>query len=381
MNSHSQHICNCKNDNRTIVLLAKNFHESFPELMIFSKTENWTYLPEFGALSIEVGGDARWSGIADVLNFLRTVVTDVKRLEQIRAAWVNGSQPLGEQLINIIYDAKPVLDFAPAESSELLEILQRRRIETWFQPVISATDNSIWGYECLMRGRKTNGDLVSAPQLLDWAKQESLTFMLDRVCREIHLENAGRQNLGVTVKFLINFLPTAIYQPEFCLASSMAATLRSGLKPEQIIFEVVETEKVEDNARLQKILEFYRQNGFGVALDDMGSGYSGLSLLADLKPDLVKIDREIVSKSVASKYHFDICASLARLGKENGQMVLAEGVETEQEKELMDKIGVDLYQGYLFGKPNPVPLAQNINVDFSFGARPTLSETYSYLIS
>ena len=381
MNSHKHHVCNCQSGDRTLVLLAKDFAADFPELMMFGKSDNWTFLPELGALRIEVGAEMRWSGVADVLNFLRTVITDAGRLEQIRAAWINSKQPIIEQLVNLIHEAKPVLSFASAESSELLQILQQRGIETWFQPVISAQTGDIWGYECLMRGRTANNELVGALQLLEWAKQESLTFMLDRVCREIHLENAGKAKLVPNCRFLINFLPTAIYQPEFCLASSMAAMKRSGLKPAQIIFEVVETEKVEDNDRLKNILEFYRRNGFGVALDDMGSGYSGLSLLADLKPDLVKIDREIVSKSVSSKYHLDICASLARLSRDNGQLILAEGVETEAEKDLMDSIGVDLYQGYLFGKPKPAPAAASFETDFSFKPQTTFSETYSHLIS
>jgi EAL domain-containing protein (putative c-di-GMP-specific phosphodiesterase class I) len=87
----------------------------------------------------------------------------------------------------------------------------------------------------------------------------------------------------------------------------------------------------------------------------MGSGYAGLTLLGDLKPDLIKIDREIVAKSVNSKSHFNICASLIRMGKDNGQLVLAEGVETAEEVALMESLSVDLFQGYYFGKPEPHP--------------------------
>ncbi|NEL61316.1 EAL domain-containing protein, partial [Escherichia coli] len=142
---------------------------------------------------------------------------------------------------------------------------------------------------------------------------------------------------------------------EYCLQTSLAAMKRSGLVPKQVIFEVVESEKVIDTEHLLRILDFYRRNGFGVALDDMGSGYAGLTLLGDLQPDLIKIDREIVSKSVTSKSHLNICASLIRMGKENGQLVLAEGVETAEEVALMESLGVDLFQGYYFGKPEPHP--------------------------
>lgn len=353
--SHEKNNCECKSGNRTLVLLSKDFSDKFPELLGFSSNKDWKYLPDFGVVQVEIGKDRNWSSATEVLNFVRTIVTDTNRLGEMRAAWLKGKQPLAQQLVELVYNAEPFINFAPADASELFDILQERKIETWFQPVVEARSGKLWGYECLMRGRRRDGSLVGALQMLDWAHQENLTFMLDRVCRETHLENAGKMSAGADCKFLINFLPTAIYQPEFCLQTSMAAARRSGISPRQIIFEVVETEKVADTAHLQRILQFYRDAGFGVALDDMGSGYAGLTLLADLQPDLIKIDREIVSKSVGSKFHRDICASLIRLGKENNLLVLAEGVETIEEKTVMDGLGIDLFQGYFFGKPAPQP--------------------------
>jgi EAL domain-containing protein (putative c-di-GMP-specific phosphodiesterase class I) len=352
---HSPFDRECKSGNRTLILLAKNFAEDFREFSAFGPRENWFYYPEYGVVQIEVGVGRRFSGAADVFNFLRAVISDAARLESLRAVWLDCSQLLTQQLVRLETEAEPVSQFAAADggASELLEILQNRRIETWFQPVIEARTGDTWGYECLMRGRRADGSLVGAFQLLEWAKRENLKFLLDRVCRETHLVNAGKSNYGANCRFLINFLPTAIYQPEYCLQTSLAAMRRSNLNPRQIIFEVVETEKVVDVDHLIRILDFYRRNGFGVALDDMGSSFAGLALLGDLKPDLIKIDREIVSKSLDSKPHYDICASLVRMGRDNGQLVLAEGIETEDEVELMESLGVDLFQGYYFGKPQP----------------------------
>jgi EAL domain-containing protein (putative c-di-GMP-specific phosphodiesterase class I) len=353
--THSPLACDCKSGNRTLVLLAANFAEDFPEFSGFGGQENWSYNPEYGIVQIEVGTNRRFSGAADVLNFLRTAITDVSRLGSVRAAWLDGRQALTQQLVRLGMEAETLSQMVTDDGgTELLDILQNRRIESWFQPVIEACTGNIWGYECLMRGRTADGALVSAPQLLEWANKENLKFMLDRVCRETHLENAGRLNFGANCRFLINFMPTAIYKPEYCLQTSLAAMRRSGLDARQVIFEVVETEKVLDTEHLIRILDFYRRNGFGVALDDMGSGYAGLNLLAELQPDLIKIDREIVSKSVDSKSHYNVCASLVRMGRDNGQLVLAEGVETEDEVMLMESLGVDLFQGYYFGKPQPL---------------------------
>lgn len=356
MKSHSPLSCDCQSGNRTLVLMAKNFSANFSEFSVFGERENWFYLPEYDIVQIEVGSGKCFSGAAEVFNFLRAAVKDQARLGSLRAAWLDSRRQLAQQLINLGSEAEPLTSFAAldAGASALLDILQNRRIETWFQPVVTARTGEIWGYECLMRGRHSDGTLVSAPQLLEWAHHENLKFMLDRVCRETHLENAGQLNFSPNCRFLINFLPTAIYQPEYCLRTSLAALRRSGLEPRQVIFEVVESEKVADAEHLSRILEYYRRNGFGVALDDLGSGYAGLTMLGDLQPDLIKIDRAIVSKAAVSKSHLNICASLVRLGKDNAQLVLAEGVETAEEVALMEELGVDLMQGFYFGKPQPL---------------------------
>lgn len=343
--------CNCKSDERVLALLAKNIPDRYPELTKFGAMNGWQLATDLDLFIVNVGYTQKFRGIADLANFLRGIL-DEERFNQLRSCWLTKGQPITEQTSKLIY-SESLAELVGADSSQLSEILRNRRIESWFQPVISAKDGSIWGYECLMRARANNGDMITPGQMLEWARLEKLTFMLDRICRERHLENAGLLNSSPDLHFLINFLPTAIYQPEFCLQSSLAAAERSGLKPSQIIFEVVETEKVTDREHLKRILDFYRASGFKVALDDMGAGYAGLALLGDLRPDLVKIDRELVAKCVESEFHKGICAAIINLSKQYGHLVLAEGVETAEEKAIMDELGIDLFQGFYFGRPKP----------------------------
>ncbi|MDB5324720.1 MAG: yjcC 1, partial [Phycisphaerales bacterium] len=157
---------------------------------------------------------------------------------------------------------------------------------------------------------------------------------------------------------LINFMPTAIYKPEFCLQTTMAAAKQADIDPSRIIFEVVEQYEVPDRDHLANILNYYRDHGYRVALDDLGSGYAGLSLLADLDPDLIKIDRELVSRSVKSPTHRAIVDALVRIGRDTDKTVLAEGVETADEMRLMTHLGVDLLQGFYLGKPAAVPATE-----------------------
>lgn len=346
------HDCECRSDARALAVLAPGL-DRYPELAGLTPGEDWTLHPELAAVRVEVGGASRWSGVAEVAAFLRTEL-DAGRFGALRAAWLKPGEPLSAQLVTLLHAGR-LADMVTTDSSPLALMLREGRIATWYQPIFWAGTLELWGYECLMRGMAPDGALVSPATLLEWARQEQLTFMLDRHVRELHLRNAGAAGLVPPVHLLVNFLPTAIYRPEFCLRTTVRAAAESGLEPDHIIFEVVESEQTASRAHLRKLLAYYRATGFKVALDDVGSGYSGLALLADLSPDLIKIDRELVSRAPESPFHRDVCASLARLGHRNGQMVLAEGVEREEEWAVMAELGVNLLQGYLFGRPAPEP--------------------------
>ena len=344
--------CECKTDQRRLALVLRDFDE-YPELQTFGSEHGWEFHPALGAVCVDVGEGQAMSGIAELATFLRAVL-EPARFGGVRAAWVRRELPVQDQIPALIH-AEPLASMVSADSSELMPLLNEERIESWFQPVFRAGSLELWGYECLMRGRALDGSLVPPVTLLDWARQEHLTFMLDRVVRELHLRAAGRLQVPGHCQFLVNFLPTAIYRPDFCLATTVRAARESGIAPERITFEVVETEQMADHDHLRRILAHYREKGFGVALDDVGSGYSGLSLLGDLDPDMIKIDRELVRKAAESSAHRGICASLVGLGRDHGHLVLAEGVETEAEWGVMEELGVDLLQGYLFGRPSPIP--------------------------
>jgi EAL domain-containing protein (putative c-di-GMP-specific phosphodiesterase class I) len=346
------HLCECRTDARSLAVLAPGL-EGYPELTGLTPGEDWTLHPELAAVRVEVGGGSRWSGVAEVAAFLRTEL-DAARFGALRAAWVRRGEPLAAQLVTLLH-ADRLADLVTSDSAPLAGLLREGRIETWYQPIFWSGTLELWGYECLMRGVAPDGARVSPATLLEWARQEQLTFMLDRHVRELHLRNAGAAGLVPPIHLLVNFLPTAVYRPEFCLRTTVRAAAESGLEPDHVIFEVVESEQTASRDHLRNLLAYYRATGFKVALDDVGSGYSGLALLADLNPDLIKIDRELVSRAPESPFHRDVCASLARLGQGNGQLVLAEGVERVEEWEVMTELGVNLLQGYLFGRPAPEP--------------------------
>lgn len=341
--------CQCRSGRRDLVVIAPD-EQRWNELTLLAEDFDWETDPAIEAIRIELGANCRFGDPGEVVTFLRDSLSE--ETDDFRAHVIPAGDPLDEHYGEFIH-ADP-LDEYGATSTALLELLEERRIESWYQPIYAGSDLEPWGFECLMRGRDTDGEIVYPDELLEEAFDQQLQFMLDRVCREEHLRNAA-EDLPDDAQILINFLPTSIYEPEFCLRTTRAVVDELGLDQQRITFEVVETEEIDDRKHLVDLLEHYRDHGYGVALDDVGSGYSGLGMLADLKPDVVKIDRDIVWKVADSAEHRQICESLVSMADSDRRCILAEGVETPEQFDYLTSIGVDLFQGYLFRKPDPTP--------------------------
>ncbi|MDZ7828310.1 MAG: EAL domain-containing protein [Halofilum sp. (in: g-proteobacteria)] len=348
------HECQCHSADRPLALVFGSLAETREEVgeLVERFAADWS--DELATAVIRVGPGERFAG-AGAVNDLLLAVLGPDATRQVRATWLDPG-PLEGQMSRLLR-AESIEKLCPGGDSPLAGILERRELETWFQPVLDR-DGATWGFECLMRARDDNGEPISPAKIFEWAGRENLLFMLDRVARETHIASAHAVDVPGHVRFLINFQPTVIYEPAFCLRTTFEALKETGMAPGRFIFEVVETEQVDDHERLREILDYYRDAGFGVALDDVASGYSGLSLMADLEPDLIKIDRALVARTAESAGHADICASLVQLARRTDKQVLAEGIETDAQHRLMCELGVDLFQGFLFGKPAPEPVVR-----------------------
>ncbi len=356
--------CECRSDKRFILIKTADHRSDFQDFQELAGLRNWSSVASGSELMVEVGGTSQYVTARDVVNFLRTVVT-VELFQALTASWLPTAQATSGCGCNFTEKTSacqsvflPLDVFAPLDATPLVRILQSGRIQSFFQPVFQIDCETVWGYECLMRGLADDGSLLMPKQILAWASQERLIFMLDRICRETHIRNAASV-LPDNVAILINFLPTAIYEPTFCLRTTIAAAKLAGIEPKRVIFEVVETENVRDTNHLASILNEYRKSGFRVALDDVGSGFAGLTMLADLNPDLIKIDRELVQGAAKSEMHRIIVRALVQIARASGSLVLAEGVETEEELALMKSFGIDLFQGFLLGRPSSMPVTDS----------------------
>lgn len=231
----------------------------------------------------------------------------------------------------------------------LATLIAEDRLVSVLQPIVRA-DGSPLGHEALLRGIGTDGALIGAGPLLEAARQTEILFTLDLAARKSALRAAARLGTECGVVF-VNFDPASIYDPHYCLKETGAFARALGLDPGRIVFEVTEGSEVRSLDHLRNILEVYRTAGFRVALDDVGAGFSGLNTLRALRPDLIKLDRELIRDVDADRYRQSIVRHLIALGHELGIEVLAEGIEREGERRWLVEAGVDHLQGYLIGRP------------------------------
>lgn len=240
------------------------------------------------------------------------------------------------------------------KSKDLIYILNNKQLKTYFQPIVDVKKNEIFAYECLSRGIREDGSLMGSHLIFKTASKNDLLYYLDREARECALTNAIANNINK--KIFINFVPTSIYNPETCLRDTLEWVNKLGLNPYNIVFEIIETENIVDIDYLKTFLDDYREKGFEIALDDIGSGYSSLSLLSDLKPDYVKVDMGIIRNIHDDPFKQSIFKALSYITKQHNIKLLAEGVETKKELNFCISQGVDYAQGFYFAKPTLIPL-------------------------
>ena len=239
----------------------------------------------------------------------------------------------------------------------LVGILRDERLLTHFQPIVPANDpSSAWGYECLTRGIADDGRLIPPFELFTAARAAGLLFHLDRQARMTAIQSATTGQVPHEARLFVNFNPSSIYTPSFCLRSTFEAVEAAGLNPDRVVFEVVESEEVRDTEHLLGILQVYRKAGFAVALDDVGAGYSSLNLLSRLRPDYVKLDMGLTRGVDTDPYKAQVVGKLLEMARGLGVLTVFEGVETVGEWEWAKAHHADYVQGYLFARPaNPAP--------------------------
>lgn len=214
-----------------------------------------------------------------------------------------------------------------------------------FQPIVrSESGAGVYGYEALLRSREPSlphpGAVLEAAERLDRLPE------LGRKLRALAAETFASRNDDALLFF--NLHTRDLLDPDL---SDPAAPL-SRIAP-RVILEITERSAIDDVKDIRTRVAALRAMGFRIAVDDLGAGYAGLTSFALLEPEIVKLDMSLVRGVHASPVKAKIIGSMTGLCKDMGLLVVAEGIETVEERETLASLGCDLMQGYLFARPGP----------------------------
>jgi len=226
-----------------------------------------------------------------------------------------------------------------------------------FQPIVDLRKRRIFAYEALVRGTDGAAAASVLSELTDTTR-----YPFDQAARAKAIKLASELRPAFDTRLSINILPNAIYDPVRCLRTTLRAAKDVNFPLKQLMFEVTEQERVFDVAHLNKIVSHYSSCGFTTAIDDFGAGFAGLELLAEFPPHVIKLDRGLISDIHDNPMRQAIVAGLIPVTREMNIKLIAEGVETRQDLDLLLKLGIDTFQGFLFARPGFETLPE---VDFS----------------
>jgi EAL domain-containing protein (putative c-di-GMP-specific phosphodiesterase class I) len=211
-----------------------------------------------------------------------------------------------------------------------------------FQPIVSWRRRTLFGYEALVRNQEPT--LEHPDHLLEAAESLNRLTDLGRIIRGRVAAAASEAPEGA--RLFINLHAADLDDEELCAPSSPVSRIAG-----RVVFEVTERASLNGVKDVRSRLAALRKIGFAIAVDDLGAGYAGLSSFTQLEPEIVKLDMALIRGIDSQSTKRVVVQSMVQLCNELGILVIAEGVETPAEREMLVELGCDLLQGYLFGKP------------------------------
>lgn len=244
---------------------------------------------------------------------------------------------------------------------EIGEALKLGELELYYQPKISIKTGEIVGAEALMRWNHKTQGLIMPNEFIHVAEEMGIITKIDEWgMLQACIQNRMWQEKGYDpIKISVNMSQAQLYQTDV-VASVKNALAESGIDPSCLEVELTETMAMIDIDRTVSILNSLKDLGVSISMDDFGTGYSSLSSLKILPIDLLKIDRSLVYDIETNYTARQITKAIVDMGKAMDLTILAEGVETEKQKELLRELGCDIVQGYLYSKPQPAAVIERM---------------------
>jgi diguanylate cyclase (GGDEF)-like protein len=240
--------------------------------------------------------------------------------------------------------------------TDLRAAVERREFEIYYQPLVSLESGRITEFEALLRWNHPERGMVAPLDFIPLAEETGLitpigTWVLATACRQTY-EWQQRFPRAEPLALSVNLSVKQFAQPHF--VRHVSDTVRaSGLDPSCLKLEITESIAIDDPERTRGMLEELRNLGVRMYLDDFGTGYSSLGHLHQLSLDAIKIDRSFVMR-MDEPMHLQLVRTVRDLARNIGVIIIAEGVETTAQLQMLRELGCECAQGYLFSRPVPV---------------------------
>jgi len=230
-----------------------------------------------------------------------------------------------------------------------MEILKNGSIRTVFQPIVSLKNGELLGYEALSRG-PDNSVFKNPEKLFDFARMYGRLWDLEFLCRIKALGNYSKYSNPSLI--FLNVDPRIIDDEKFRKGFTKDFLREFKINPENVVFEITEKNSVIDITNFKKVINNYKDQGYKIAIDDAGSGYSGLKLIADIHPHYIKLDMNLIRDIDKDGLKYALIRTFYDFCRITDIKLIAEGIETENELNSLIEIGIDYGQGYLIRRPS-----------------------------
>jgi EAL domain-containing protein (putative c-di-GMP-specific phosphodiesterase class I)/GGDEF domain-containing protein len=241
----------------------------------------------------------------------------------------------------------------PARHTHLQSILQHQDLTPHFQPIVDIQRGELIGHEALIRGPQGSA-LESPTALFDTAMEANLMPELEMLCRRLTLRRFAE--LQPTGKLFLNINVSLLRLPGHPHGLTRDWLQELNIPQDRVVIELSEQQPFDNNGVTLEAVKHYQDSGFWIAIDDLGTGYSGLKLWSELNPSYVKIDKHFVRGIDKDNVKWEFVKAIINIARSTGCRVIAEGIETEDELRTLQMLGVTYGQGFLLGRPSATPV-------------------------
>ncbi len=232
----------------------------------------------------------------------------------------------------------------------LTDIIKNEAIYPVYQPIVSMSDGSIYGYEALTRIKQDAKYDIGIEEMFSLAEKKGMAWSLEELCRKKAIKGAKKK--PKKKKLFLNVNPNVLLDKQFESGITLEFIEKYGLEPNDVVFEITERTPIQSKNLFKKVLKHYTNQGFSVAIDDFGSAYAGLDRLCYIKPDYLKLDAAIIRGIGTDDVKRSLVMHMIQFCKEVSIISIAEGVERKGEAEILKALGVDYVQGYYYACPS-----------------------------